>query len=246
MGFSAYFYFLLFQCAFRNQPLVLKYFLVFKLGSCHFPRKRSIQEEKREFVHYFSRLLAPCRDFISPVCSGPAWFGLVFFFGSCLQAPWRMGRPLEEGGVVAHAVDLGRRTKQLCAPVSQSSHSSPSPSPGEACHPATAACVASWDTGQWPQTSFSLSCFIPSSAENLKAVLAGSCCSIEGANEEKVEFLFYSFSFTFCFSSFSSIPFAHPIPPPLKNKETCTHQKKKKEKKIQQGRSLFRPLEQLL
>ena len=93
MGFFCIFYFLLFQCAFRHQPLLLKYFFVFKLGSCHFPHKRGVQEEKSEFVHCFGRWPATCRDFISPPCSGPAWFGLVFFFGRCLQAPWLIGRP---------------------------------------------------------------------------------------------------------------------------------------------------------
>lgn len=185
MGFSTLFYFLLFQCAFRHQPLLLKYFFVFKLGSCHFPRKRSIQEEKSEFVHYFSRLPAICRDFISPLCSGPAWFRLVFFFGSCLQAPWHIGRPPGGRGDGTHR--RFRKENQSSFAPQQSplpSYSSASPS-GEACHPGTIACARSWDTGQWLQTYFSRSCFIPSSAENLKAVLAESCCSVERDKEEK-------------------------------------------------------------
>ena len=237
--FFCIFYFLLFQCALRHQPLHLKYFFVFKLGSCHFPRKRSIQEEKSEFVHYFSRLPATCRDFILTLCSGPAWFGLVFFFGRCLQAPWRIGRPPGGRGDGTHR--RFRKEKQSsCAPQQPSlpPYSSTSPSPGEACPPGTIACARSWDgTGQWSQASFSLSCFIPSSAENLKAVLAESCCSIEGAKEEKVDFLFYSCSLTFRFSSFSSTPFAHPIPPPLKqtNKKNTHTPKKKKKKKSSEG-----------
>lgn len=178
-------------------------------------------------------------------CSGPAWFGLVFFFGRCLQAPWLIRRPPGgRGGGTHRRFRKEKQSSSVPQQPSLPSYSSTSPSPGGACPPGTIACARSWDdTGQWPQASFSFSCFIPSSAENLKAVLAESCCSIEGAKEEKVDFLFYSCSLTFCFSSFSSTPFAHPIPPPLKQTHTHIHTKKKKNP----AREIpFRPLEQLL
>ena len=234
MGFSAYFNFLLFHCAFRNQPLLLKYFLVFKLGSCHFPCKRSIQEEKSEFVHYFSRLPAPCRDFISPVCSGPAWFGLVCVFGSCLQAPWRMGRPPggRGGGARSRFREQNQAALRPSSPLRLHTRFPPLLLERRA--------IQGQPPVQGPGTQGSglrlLSLYLASSAENLKAVLAESCCSIEGANEEKVEFLFYSFSFTFCFSSFSKHSFcpSHPTSP---EKQRNTHTPKKR--KIQRGRSLF-------
>ena len=115
MGFSAYFNFLLFHCAFRNQPLLLKYFLVFKLGSWHFPCKRSIHEEKSELytISADCLLLAGTSSRLFAVVQPGSGLFASLEVASKLQGLW--AGPLEEG-VVAHAVDSGRRTKQLCAP----------------------------------------------------------------------------------------------------------------------------------
>ena len=118
MGFFfCIFYLLLFQCAFRHQPLLLKYFFVFKLGSCHFPHKRGVQEEKSEFVHCFGRWPATCRDFISPLAVVQPGSGLFSSLDVASKLHGLSAGHLEEG-VVAHTEDSGKRSKAALCPSS--------------------------------------------------------------------------------------------------------------------------------